>query len=939
MKAICQIEADFITPSFPLSEYCPAHTLPYYMTLLQNTTCEQLTERDLDEVCELLIECDQYYYTNRLAPNRPPCKDPSCDDIPLKCFNYNAVYNIFHYHTDVDFMKNGTISNRTPQLTYSPIIFRRSWNVSRDQLYDYYKANLLEKKISNEFVEVKAIDVNMIFEEVNTYYVLTDLPFYGLAMALVVIVLFFYLRSFALMIVVMLNVGLTLLVSYFIYHVVCRLVYFGFTNLLAGLLLIAIGADDVFIFTDIWKKIKSDAPDDNISIAELTSHTLKHAFLSILVTSLTTAAALFANAVSSVIALRCFGIFGGICITVNLFFMVTLVPAILVILEKFSRKYPSFCRCKSMDKCFRMLENISGFIWEKIVPKIVIKGAVVWLILLLAAGVYGFVVVFYSPRLRLPDSERFQVFYTNHPIEVYRFIVKDKMRFELENQQISQVNINLNFVFGVSGRDNGNVFDPDDTGSLEFEDDLDIYAEQNQVWLKKFCNNLLNDDGIYNKTKYVCFMGIFETVVESNCTYSAFNITLRAPCCNNSFPMLNSDAETCYSERDFIRVIKERTKTEYRNQTLIGSPVYNPESGKLIATTFRVKTNSFWSAQYTKMDSFYRHFQDFMERETETAPDGLKHGWFSGAFGQELYFYDFQSVMVRGCILGIGLSMAVAFLIMLVTSGNFFITVYAIFTIVLIIVVTVGILVLLGWELGVSEALVITLTVGLSIDFTIHFGVAYKVSKQKTRDKKVSDAISTVGFAVTMAALTTFLSGSALMGGRVLSYYRFGLFLMLDMTVSWVFALFFFMPMCRFIGPVGFVGEIGVLFSYYCCRGSKSKIKSNQKYEPQDGIDSNEKDDIPLDEIVPNQSSTDENLKTNNQNGSKHSLTNGVDIIRHDSDKQHTYANPGYTGEKTNPNTQDEPEKEKEEDKNTAENKDNSSDTEKTSNKLVIEVE
>ena len=89
-----------------------------------------------------------------------------------------------------------------------------------------------------------------------------------------------------------------------------------------------------------------------------------------------------------------------------------------------------------------------------------------------------------------------------------------------------------------------------------------------------------------------------------------------------------------------------------------------------------------------------------------------------------------------------------------------------------IIGVTVASLVLLGWELGVLEALVITLTVGLSIDFTIHLAVAYKVSPHADRRARSRDAVSMVGAAVTMAALTTFLSGAAITLGRVMSYYQ-----------------------------------------------------------------------------------------------------------------------------------------------------------------------
>ena len=46
-------------------------------------------------------------------------------------------------------------------------------------------------------------------------------------------------------------------------------------------------------------------------------------------------------------------------------------------------------------------------------------------------------------------------------------------------------------------------------------------------------------------------------------------------------------------------------------------------------------------------------------------------------------------------------------------------------------VVTVGSLVLMGWELNMFESMTLSLAVGLSIDFAIHLGVAYKLTESE----------------------------------------------------------------------------------------------------------------------------------------------------------------------------------------------------------------
>ena len=73
--------------------------------------------------------------------------------------------------------------------------------------------------------------------------------------------------------------------------------------------------------------------------------------------------------------------------------------------------------------------------------------------------------------------------------------------------------------------------------------------------------------------------------------------------------------------------------------------------------------------------------------------------------------------------------MGVAFFAMMVTSGNIIIAIYSMVTIAFVIACTVASLVLMGWEFAILESLVIMLAVGLSIDFTIHFAVAYKVGR------------------------------------------------------------------------------------------------------------------------------------------------------------------------------------------------------------------
>jgi len=65
-----------------------------------------------------------------------------------------------------------------------------------------------------------------------------------------------------------------------------------------------IGADDAFIFCKVWQCAKAEK--NSGSLVKLVHDTLRHATMSMFVTSLTTAAAFYASFISSITAIGCF---------------------------------------------------------------------------------------------------------------------------------------------------------------------------------------------------------------------------------------------------------------------------------------------------------------------------------------------------------------------------------------------------------------------------------------------------------------------------------------------------------------------------------------------------------------------------------------------------------------------------------------------------------
>ena len=166
-----------------------------------------------------------------------------------------------------------------------------------------------------------------------------------------------------------------------------------------------------------------------------------------------------------------------------------------------------------------------------------------------------------------------------------------------------------------------------------------------------------------------------------------------------------------------------------------------------------------------------------------------------------LDFYDLQKSLFDGTFIAIAVAMIMSFLVLVVSTRNIILSLFAILTVFSVILITIAILVLLGWELNILESVVITLAIGLSVDFTLHYGIMYKLSGQTDRACSVRSSLASVGSPVTMAAFTTFAAGLCLLPARVLAYIQIGTFIVVLMTISWIFSTFFFLALLSAWGP------------------------------------------------------------------------------------------------------------------------------------------
>uniref|UniRef100_A0A803W9L8 Protein dispatched homolog 1 n=1 Tax=Ficedula albicollis TaxID=59894 RepID=A0A803W9L8_FICAL len=706
---------------------CPSWTLGNYIAILNNrSSCQKIVERDVSHTLKLLRTCAKYYYNGTLGPD---CWDMNakrkdqlkCTNVPRKCTKYNAVYQILHYLVDKDFLSPKTADYVLPALKYSMLF---SPTEKGESMMGIYLDNFENWNASDGVTTVTGIEFGIkhrLFQD----YLLMDTVYPAIAIVIVLLVMCVYTKSMFITLMTMFAIISSLIISYFLYRVVFNFEFFPFMNLTALIILVGIGADDAFVLCDVWNYTKFDKPHAGTS--ETVSITLQHAALSMFVTSFTTAAAFYANYVSNITAIRCFGVYAGTAILVNYVLMVTWLPAVVVLHERYLLNIFSCFKkpqqrvynnkncwtvlCQMFHKIIFAVSEASRIFFEKVLPCIVIKFRYIWLFWFLALTIGGAYIVCVNPKMKLPSLELSE--------------------FQTEEQDFTS-----------------------------------CFIETFKQWME---NQDCDEPSLY-------------------------------PCCSHwSFPYKQEVFELCIKRA----IMELERSTGYHLDSKTPGPRFDLND-TIRAVVLEFQSTYLFTLAYEKMHQFYKEVDSWISSELSSAPEGLSNGWFVS----NLEFYDLQDSLSDGTLIAMGLSVAVAFSVMLLTTWNIIISLYAIVSIAGTIFVTVGSLVLLGWELNVLESVTISVAVGLSVDFAVHYGVAYRLAPDPDREGKVIFSLSRMGSAIAMAALTTFVAGAMMMPSTVLAYTQLGTFMMLIMCISWAFATFFFQCMCRCLGPQGTCGQI-----------------------------------------------------------------------------------------------------------------------------------
>ena len=161
---------------------------------------------------------------------------------------------------------------------------------------------------------------------------------------------------------------------------------------------------------------------------------------------------------------------------------------------------------------------------------------------------------------------------------------------------------------------------------------------------------------------------------------------------------------------------------------------------------------------------------------------------------EKFVFMNNQAIYVRSAIQSSVLGVAIAFVVLLVSTRVFHIALFASLSIISVLVSVVGTMVMMGWYLGSIESILIGIIAGFSVDYVVHLAHAYEIAKGDTYER-ITEAFGDLGISVFNGMITSVVASIPLFFCQLQFFAKFGTFLCLTIAFSWIFANFGFMSL------------------------------------------------------------------------------------------------------------------------------------------------
>lgn len=639
-------------------------------------------------------------------------------------------------------------------------------------------------------------------DEIKTYYfmgslifdIIVDILLSDAVKAIMSFVsVFLYLRymigSWFLAIVGMLEIFMSLPVAWYFFSYILNIRYFSTLNVLCIFIVAAIGADDIFVFMDAYHQSAHKDKFILQSLEHRMAWVYRRSGKAMAITSATTCFAFLCTLVSPIAGTRSFGIFASLVILFDYIFVMTMFcTAVIIYHDRFENENgccSCFC-CSKNDpsptevaasllniKHETKIDRMSFFFKEK-VSKFVLNPMnrifmafpfVLWITL----------ATIFTTKLA-PTTTTEQALDKNHPLQRGATILSENFP-KVQRDRGS----NIHFVWGLESVDRTNVnqlFDPDFTGAPVYNENFSFNPICQQKMLEA-CDSIKIDERFERYIKRRNGLRSVKCFIEELGAYNSMNSSTSCSVAKSgswkgSDWYIESDDDLSSVMQDFVleeSCVSNGKIHETYSETL------GWDGQKLKFAGISIESSILDQYSTLAEDIVRDHYDTFStlkdELDASMSVDCQSDVIFSD-LDQKFIFMNNQKIYRTSAIGGSLLGVVIAFIVLIASTRNIIISLFATISILSVLVTVIGLVSMLGWTLGTNEAILMSILAGFSVDYVVHLAHAYVESEGLDTADRVKGAFGDMGTSVFSGMLTSVIASIPLFLCTLTFFAKFG---------------------------------------------------------------------------------------------------------------------------------------------------------------------
>jgi predicted RND superfamily exporter protein len=776
--------------------------------------------------------------------------------------------------------------NATGALTSKYMRTRLAFQADDDWLENTLYPAMLEP--DSPAIRVYFNDPNAMQRQMNK-----DMLLAGISFVVVFVYMWFNTRSVFITTFGMLSILLSFPLAFFVWRVVLQQKFFGTLMMMSLFIILGIGADDVFVLQDAWKQSAAQPAHISATRETRFAWAYRRAANAMLTTSFTTFMAFVSTAMTPVPAIKSFGIFAAFVVLFTFLLVITFFSAAVMFHDKhfvqdkgpyacghelpignyccgvigplaickqhmhheggssadsaggaeggmpLPGKAPELKRQKSVFIQVEELEPVPKklFLWSPHLQTY--RWPIILAFLALFIGMGFMALLELKPAHTLGDF-----FPTDHPVTRLAHISESGFAASSTDKKFEIAMVWGMVLEAPIDRAGTDMNDPKQLGTVQFDVSWSGRQEQMQTEMALACDAIATYEPVHTGGKLLVASHINASstlpddlaprVPEMYCPMRELREYLRAK--NRTFPLPEGSAlaneVSSRANGGFRNWQRERAAASYaagepmaerfESDLNIGGFVLSDDQTRVIAMSAAFNSTIPWSRD-PPTDVLKLHFDDwgrFM------AQNQLEAFFVNRAFS----WLTTVTALNESAQTGILYSLALCALVLLISTGNLYVSVMAMSSIVGIMITVFGMMACLGWKISMLESICMIVVVGMAVDYTVHLMHSYNEAKARTRFRKAQCALTEMGVSVISGALTTFAASVPLLFAEFKFFTNFGTFIAMITVASILWSVVFLMTLAMACGPEGSEEDGGMkgdiaFFKFTLC-GRKRPVMS-----------------------------------------------------------------------------------------------------------------